>query len=449
MEDTFHWGVSSSAPQSEGATFQDGKGLTIWDEFSFKRKNIKGAHTPEVSCSFYFRYKEDIELMREMNIPNFRFSISWARVLPNGTGHINQKGIDFYDRLTDCCLENNITPWVTLYHWDLPYALELKGGWTNREIVHWYSEYVQLMLSKLGDRVKYWMALNEPLVFTGAGYFLGVHAPGRKGMENFLAAVHHAALAQSNGIRLIKEYDQNLQAGTTFSVSPVTPFSNSKKDLLASIKTDALLNRLFLEPLLGYGYPVHSLPFLQRIEKYIKNNDESQLKTIPDFVGLQNYTREVVKYSWLTPYLNSKQVDARARKAEHTQLNWEVYPEGIYEILKQVNAYPEIKSIIITENGAAFPDKLINAEVNDAKRKHFLQRYIQNVLKAKRDKIKVDGYFIWSFSDNFEWAEGYFPRFGIVYIDYKNQKRIIKESGKWFSQMIKEFINCEHEVPSC
>ncbi len=384
--------------------------------------------------------------MRTLQIPNFRFSVSWPRVLPQGMGHKNQKGLDFYDRLTDCCLQHHITPWVTLYHWDLPYALELKGGWTNRDIIYWFSDYVQLMLTKLSDRVKHWMVLNEPMAFTGAGYFLGIHAPGRKGMDHFLPAVHHAVLAQSLGIRIIKDHDAELHAGTTFSGSWISPESMTRNNIQAAEKADALLNRLFLEPLLGYGYPIQSLPFLQKLDKYIRNGDQELMVTIPDFVGLQNYTREVVKYNWMTPYLNLKIVDAKTRKAPHTMLNWEIYPEGIYKLLKKINNYPEVRSIIVTENGAAFPDMPIHDKVNDVERIHYLQSYIQSVEKARAEHIKVDGYFLWSFTDNFEWAEGYFPRFGMVYIDYEQQRRIVKESGRWFSRLINTIHTATPEI---
>lgn len=438
MKEDFYWGVATSAPQSEGAAFLEGKGASIWDTFSAGRNKIAGRHTPQVSNDFYHRYAEDIGLMKSLHIPNFRFSIAWPRVLPEGTGAVNHKGLDFYDRLTDHCLANNITPWATLYHWDLPQVLEDKGGWTNRDIVKWFSDYIHVMLSKLGDRIQHWMVLNEPLVFTGAGYFLGVHAPGRRGMDNFLAATHHAALAQATGIKIIKQFHSALQAGTTFSCSMTSPYSDGLKDKGAAERADALLNRLFIEPLLGYGYPVKELPFLNRIEKYFKKDDEALLVASPDFIGIQNYTREVIKHSWMTPYLKAKPIDPRSRRVNHTMMNWEIYPEGIYHILKQFNQYKEVNAIIVTENGAAFPDKVINGEVDDVPRITYLKSYIEQVLKAKNEGVKVKGYFLWSFTDNFEWAEGYFPRFGIVYIDYEKQQRIVKKSGKWFSQMIQQ-----------
>lgn len=432
----FHWGVASSALQTEGAAFLEGKGPSIWDEFSSRKGKIKGRHTPETANSFYFHYLEDLDIIKELNIPNFRFSISWPRVLPQGTRNINSKGIDFYDRLIDACLERGINPWVTLYHWDLPLQLEMKGGWNNRDVIFWFQEYTELILKKLGDRVQHWMVLNEPLVFTGAGYFLGIHAPGKKGMTNFLSAAHHASIAQAVGIRQIKEHNSNFNVGTTYSCSWITPHSNSFNDQQAAIRVDALMNRFFIEPLLGYGYPTKELPFLKEIEKFYLKDDETLLKANPDFIGIQNYTREVVKHSWFTPYINAKLIDAKTRQVPHTLLNWEIYPEGIHSLIHKYAAYPEVKNVIVTENGAAFPDQITEGTIHDYQRIEYLKNYMVQINRARIDCSKFSGYFVWSLHDNFEWAEGYYPRFGLVHIDYTNQKRTIKESGYWYKNHI-------------
>jgi beta-glucosidase len=443
MASEFIWGTASSAYQTEGATTWDGKGPSIWDAFCKKKGAIALGHSGRVATEFYLRYKDDLALMQAMGIENFRFSVSWPRVLPEGTGFINQKGIGFYDRLVDACLEKNITPWITLYHWDLPQFLELKGGWTNRDVINWFAEYSSLMLKKLGDRVNNWMVLNEPVVFTGAGYFLGVHAPGKKGVKNFLPAVHHTALAQAEGVRIIRDVIPNANIGTTFSCSQISPYSSSELDLNAVTRVDALLNRLFVEPLLGKGYPLDALPFLSRIEEYYKDGDEQRLKAIPDFIGIQNYTREVVRHSRWTPYMKAKIINARDRKVKHTVMNWEVHPPSLYEMIKKFNAYPEVKNIIVTENGAAFHDQLLEDSVHDVERTQFLKECIEQVEKAKEEGCKIGGYFVWSFTDNFEWSEGYFPRFGIVYVDYPTQRRIIKTSGKFYSSILS---NKKHSV---
>lgn len=438
-EQSFYWGIASSAPQTEGAASEDGRGPSIWDEFSNKKKRIAGNHTPAISTSFYHRYPDDIKLIQALGIPNFRTSIAWPRIFPEGNGHANTKGIDFYDRLTDTCLAHNITPWYTLFHWDLPQALENKGGWTNRNTVEYFADYASFILRKLGDRVQHWMALNEPLAFTGAGYFFGVHAPGRKGMDSFLPAMHHAGLAQAEGIRRIKA--EGKTAGTTFSCSWVTPATDKEKDQLAAIRTDALLNRLFPELLLGYGYPTNDLPFLNKAEKYFKAGDEQRLKSIPDFIGIQNYTREVVQHSWWTPYIRAGILPAKKRNVATTMLNWEIYPQGIRQLLHKFNNYPEVKSIIVTENGAAFEDKIIEGEITDSARTHYLQEYINEVLKARNEGVKVNGYFAWSLTDNFEWAEGYYPRFGLIHVNFSNQVRTIKTSGKFYGELVRANIS--------
>ncbi len=433
----FKWGVSTAAYQVEGAWDSNGKGKSIWDAFAnTKGKTFKG-HTGNVACDFYRRYTHDIILMAQMKIPNFRFSLSWSRIIPDGTGKVNPLGIEFYNRLIDFCLELGIEPWITLYHWDLPYELEKKGGWTNREIIKWFGDYVELCVRHFGDRVKHWMVLNEPMVFTGAGYFLGVHAPGRKGLNSFLAAAHHAAMCQAEGGRIVRSLQPGAHVGTTFSCSSIHPDTNSVQDSMAAVRIDALLNRMFVEPLAGLGYPVNDLKLLQRLEPFIKDGDESKLAFDMDFIGVQNYTREVVTLSHFIPLLWAKVIKAEKRNVEATDMNWEVYPESIYEMLVKFSKYKNFKEIIVTENGAAFPDDLIVGKIHDTKRINYLDQYINQVLRAKHEGVNVNGYFVWSFTDNFEWAEGYKPRFGLVYIDFDTQERIIKDSGHWYSRHIK------------
>lgn len=434
----FTWGVASSAYQTEGACLEDGKGLSIWDSFTRLKGKIKGGESGNHATSFYHRYIQDIILMEFLGIQNFRFSLSWSRLLPEGAGPVNDKGIEFYNNLIDFCLECGIAPWVTLYHWDLPQALEDKGGWTNRDVLRWFEDYVSLCIRLFGDRVSNWMVLNEPLAFTGAGYFLGLHAPGKKGLSNFLPAVHHAALCQSIGARTIKSIDGRLQVGTTFSCSPVDPADGTKLSVEAAQRVDVLTNRLFVEPLLGLGYPWRELKVLEGIERYMKDGDESLLPAETDFIGLQNYTREVVCFSTILPYLNARLVKGSKRGVPTTAMDWEIYPEGIYRVLKRFDAYKGIKKIIITENGAAFNDKLENGHVEDLCRIQFFEQYLAQVLRARLEGVKVEGYFAWSLTDNFEWAEGYGKRFGLVYVDYPTQRRIVKSSGFWFQQFLQK-----------
>ncbi|MHB1178771.1 MAG: GH1 family beta-glucosidase [Daejeonella sp.] len=432
----FKWGASTAAYQVEGGHDTDGKGSSVWDVFSDRKGKILGGHHGKVACDFYNLYPEDIALVKKLNIPNLRYSISWSRILPAGTGSINQKGIDFYERLIDKTLENGIDPWLTLYHWDLPHALELKGGWTNRDIISWFGEYAEICAKLFGDRVKHWMVMNEPMVFTGAGYFLGIHAPGRTGLKNFLPAVHHSILSMSEGGRILKNMLADAEIGTTFSCSYIEPYSSRPKDIEAAKRADTLINRLFIEPVLGLGYPVNDLPVLEKLYKYFRPGDEDKMACDFDFIGIQNYTREIVKYSMFTPYLKASLVSAKSRKVPITSMSWEVYPASMYEMIKKYNAYSGIKKIYITENGAAFPDKIINNEINDVQRMQYIQENLEQILKARGEGLNVEGYFVWTLTDNFEWAEGFHPRFGLIYVDFETQQRIIKSSGHWYARFL-------------
>ncbi|MEO6523219.1 MAG: GH1 family beta-glucosidase [Mucilaginibacter sp.] len=433
--DDFEWGVSTAAPQIEGSLDTDGRGRSIWDVFTQKKGKVLNGHKADIACDFYNRYAEDIALIKQLNIPNFRFSIAWPRIMPDGTGEVNPEGIAYYNRIIDECIRQGVEPWVTLYHWDIPHELEVKGGWTNREVVTWFSNYVKVCADAFGDRVKHWMVMNEPAVFTGAGYFLGIHAPGRTGIKNFLPAVHHAVLCMAAGGRILRETLPNAQIGTTFSCSHIEPYSLNARDVAAAKRADVFFNRLFIEAVSGMGYP-DDIKVLKRIKQYMLPGDEALMKFDFDFIGIQNYTREIVKASFLIPYIGARLVKAEHRKVQLTDMKWEVYPQAIYNVIKKFDAYPFIKKLIITENGAAFPDQISDGKVDDPKRIKYLQDHIAQVLKAKNEGCKIAGYFVWTLTDNFEWAEGYHPRFGLIYIDFKTQQRTIKGSGLWYSKFL-------------
>jgi len=432
----FLWGVSTAAFQIEGAHDADGKGSSIWDVFTSQKGKIKNGHHAITACDFYNCYQDDINLIKELNIPNFRFSISWPRIMPTGVHPVNQAGIDYYNKIIDSLLASGIEPWITLYHWDLPHELEIKGGWTNRESVSWFKEYVEVCVQYFGDRVKNWMVINEPSVFTGAGYFLGIHAPGKKGITNYLKAIHHVTLATSAGAKIIRERVPDAHIGTTFSCTHIEPATENAKDVEAAKRVDTLLNRTFIEPILGLGYPQKDLPVLKKLNNYILDDDLNNLAFDFDFIGLQCYTREVVKHSILTPYIGAELISAEKRNVISTEMGWEVYPPAMYHILKKFNEYDGIKKIIITENGAAFPDTVQNGKVHDIKRTHFIQDNLEQILKAKQEGLNVEGYFVWSLTDNFEWAEGYNARFGLIHVDFETQKRTIKNSGLWFKDFL-------------
>lgn len=430
--DDFHWGVATSAYQIEGK--RKGKGESIWDRFTGKPGNVKDKTSGKKAIDFYHRYESDLKLLKDLNFKNFRFSFSWPRILPDGTGRVNEKGIDFYNRMIDTCLELGIEPWSTLYHWDLPQKLEDQGGWANRDILSWFSEYTDLCTRKFGDRISHWMVLNEPAGFTTLGYLSGMHAPGQSSINKFLASVHHACLCQAEGGRIIRNNVKSSHIGTTFSCSYTEPYKSFKSHHNAARRLDVMLNRLFIEPSLGMGYPYNELPFLQKIEKYIKPRDSDKLIFDFDFIGLQNYFRVISRPS-LLPFIWANHVKPR-EPAELTEMGWEVAPEGIYKIIMQFSKYP-VKEIIVTENGAAFRDHLVDGRIRDQKRIDYYKRYLHNVLRAKNEGANVKGYFAWTFIDNFEWAEGFRPRFGIVHNDFKTQERTVKDSGYWFKEFLK------------
>jgi beta-glucosidase len=432
----FKWGVATAAYQIEGAWNVDGKGLSIWDTFSHNPKNIKTKETGDVACDFYNRYPDDLKILKSLNMQVFRFSLSWSRIFPEGIGTVNPKGVEFYHKVIDKCLELGLEPWITTYHWDLPQALQDKGGWANREIITWFSEYVDFITKEYGGKVKNWMVLNEPMAFVAVGNLMGMHAPGKRSLSTFAAATHYATMCQAEGGRIIRRNVPNAHVGTTFSCSAVMPKSDAPRHKKAARKMDALLNRLFLEPALGMDYPTDWKVF-KKIRKYVQPGDMEKAKFDFDFIGVQNYTRLMARFSIWPPILWANQVKPKKLSDNITQMNWEVYPEGIYKVLKQFAAYKNMPPLYVTENGAAFPDVVEGEHVHDAKRVQYFKDYLEQVLRAKKDGVDVRGYFVWSLMDNFEWAEGYMPRFGLVNIDFETQKRTIKDSGLFFREFLK------------
>lgn len=433
----FLWGVATAAAQIEGTSDMYGKGPSIWDTFSAKNGKIKKGHKINAACDFYHRYREDIALVKVLGFKIFRFSIAWSRILPYGKGEINQEGIRFYHNVIDECLENGITPYITLYHWDLPQALEDEGGWTSFSINAAFNAFVSICALEFGDKVKNWIIINEPFGFTSLGYMLGVHAPGRTGLSNFFSAVHHTALAQAEGGKILRAEISKANIGTTFSCSEILPNTQSDSDIIAAKRVDCLMNRLFIEPTLGLGFPTADWDLLEKFQiEYGTWRHIDRYKFDFDFIGLQNYFPLTVKYNAFIPVIQAWEVKAKSRKKPHTAMGWEINPDSFYNIINQFAAYTGVKNIIITENGAAYHDKIIDGTVNDAERIAYFQLYLTALLKAKNDGLPVTGYMAWTLMDNFEWAEGFNARFGLVYNDFKTQQRTIKDSGYWWQKFL-------------
>ena len=436
--DDFTWGVATASYQIEGGWDADGKGPSIWDTFTHrKRRPIPTVFTGEngdEACDFYHRYEPDLEIMGGLGVGANRFSVSWPRVLPNGTGRVNEAGLDFYSRVVDATLANGMEPWLTLYHWDLPQALQDRGGWVNRDIVGWFEEYVGVMADRLGDRVKHWMIFNEPLSFCGGGYLLGMHAPGIVGPRPFMAAVHHVNLCQSAAARVVRDRVPGAVVGTTHVIGPVEARGPSAIHQRAKRAMEAITHGIFLEPNLGLGYPTDDNPVVGQVERFIRAGDDEAVKVDFDFIGAQYYASVL---AFPVPYLGGLATRKPGIKGgDRDQMGHWLNPAGLYDAVALLDAYDRYPSIVVTENGMSLPDAVEggpeDGRVHDLRRIDYLRKHIAQVGRARADGMAVDGYFYWSFMDNFEWSLGYRPRFGLVHVDFGTQRRTIKDSGHWF-----------------
>ncbi|MGQ9456809.1 MAG: GH1 family beta-glucosidase [Anaerolineae bacterium] len=434
----FTWGAATAAYQIEGAWDEDGKGPSIWDVFCRVPGAIQDGDTGDVACDHYHRWREDVALMRELGLRAYRFSVSWPRVLPEGRGKVNRPGLDFYDRLVDALLAADIQPFVTLYHWDLPQALQEEGGWPVRDTARRFADFADVVSRRLGDRVRHWITLNEPWVVAYAGYGNGYHAPGIRNPLAAVQATHHLLLAHGLAVPVLRENgDAATQVGITLNLSPVHPASDRPADEGAARRYDGFLNRWFLDPLFRRRYPED---MLEMLGSALPDGYEEDLETIAvpvDFLGVNNYTRTVVADDPDSVVVETREVKPTGRP--YTEMGWEVYPEGLYEILTRVHRDYAPPCIYITENGAAFADQ-VDAEgrVHDAQRVGFLREHIAQAHRALEEGVPLAGYFVWTLLDNFEWAYGYSKRFGIVYVDFATQERIVKDSGIWYRGVIAE-----------
>lgn len=430
--DEFVWGVATAAYQIEGSPEADGKGPSIWDRFSHRPGTIADGSTGDVATDSYRRFPEDVALVGAMGFDAYRFSLSWPRIQPDGRT-VNRKGLDHYQRVVDSCLGAGVEPWITVYHWDLPQALEDRGGWTNRDIVEVFADYVGLVGQVLGDRVRNWMIFNEPLSFTMLGYLLGEHAPGRLGLNNYLPAMHHVNLATAQGVRAMRAADPDGIVGTTHYLT--APIGTGPGPLLAQRAeraANALLNRSFLEPGLGLGYPSDDAPILRMMRRYMRDGDVEACRTDLDFLGVQYYTRLRAPFRpipglWTIPVMGDDP------DLDKTSLGWEIRPEGLGLVLDMVHAYDRYPRIVVTEGGASFDDVPSGGRIHDDRRIAYYESHLAQVRAAIDRGIPVDGYFCWSLMDNFEWTEGLRARFGLVHVDFQTQHRTIKDSGYWFA----------------
>lgn len=437
----FRWGVATASYQIEGAWSADGKGPSIWDTFTHRRRwpipTVRTGENGDVACDFYHRYPDDVGLAAGIGFNAKRFSISWPRVLPAGIGAVNPAGLDFYSRVVDACLERGLEPWITLYHWDLPQVLQERGGWANRDIVGWFSDYTAAVAAHLGDRVKRWMVFNEPLSFCAGGYLIGVSAPGIISRRKFLASVHHVNLCQAAAAGVLRDRVPGAIVGTTHVTLPIRATGTSPRHERARRSLDAFMNRVYVEPNLGLGYPTADCPFLRPIERCVRQGDDTAIQVDFDFIGAQYYTRVLAPPLPLPLIRTLPRLGADFRRYDINAMGQTSQPDGIHEALTRLHEYKRFPSIVVTENGTAVPDEVEGERVHDVRRIDYYRRHLAQVLRAKRDGVPVDGYFCWSLIDNFEWAEGYEPRFGLIHVDFASQRRLIKDSGLWFRRLLR------------
>lgn len=437
----FRWGAGTYSYQVEGAANEDGRGESIWDRFCAIPGTILNNESGLVACDHYHRYPEDVRLLKQLGVHMYHFSIAWPRIIPQGRGMVNQRGLDFYDRLIDTLLEAGIEPYATLYHWDLPQALQDQvGGWASRETAYAFADYVDVVAQQFGDRVHNWLTLNEPAVTAFEGHEEGIHAPGLRDARLAWQTSHHFLLAHGLAVQVLRvRGNANTRVGITLNFTHIDPATSSEEDAAAVRFIDGKMHRWFLDPVFRGAYPVDVLVRLGNIAPRTEAGDMQIIAQPLDFLGANYYTRFVLRHD---PNTSDEFPAVYAAGAEHTAMGWEVYPRGIYDMLLRLHREYAIPQIYLVENGAAFPDVVeADGSVHDPRRINYLREHLLQIHAALAEGVPLAGYSVWSLLDNFEWSLGYSMRFGIIYVDYPTQKRIMKASGYWYRDVI-----ATHEV---
>lgn len=438
----FLWGAATSAYQIEGAAFEDGRGPSIWDAFARQPGAVYQGETGDRAADHYHRVKDDVELMAELNLKAYRFSISWPRILPQGCGPVNNKGLDFYDRLIDLLLEKQICPVATLYHWDLPWALQKLGGWKKRETVEAFAEYAEIVARRLGDRVPWWITLNEPFCSAYFGHGIGTHAPGERNIQEAIYVGHNLLLAHAKAVaRLRASVQVPARIGITLNLTPVFVADESSAAQEGAERADVLYNRWFLDPIFRGAYPERLFQDLGVNPPAIESTDMALISAPLDFLGVNYYSRALIRSRRGVmigqPVSEMYEQVVPVPGASYTETAWEIYPQGLREVLLRVQKDYAPPLILVSENGAAFADQLNSKNnVPDTRRVQYLRDHIQELEEVCAQGVPLCGYFAWSLLDNYEWTDGYSKRFGLIYVDFATQRRIIKESGHWYAAFI-------------
>src|SRR3954451_5395243 len=440
--DGFAWGTATASYQIEGAVDEDGRSPSIWDTFSHTPGKVENGDTGDVADDHYHRYQEDVELMASLGVGWYRFSLAWPRLIPAGSGAINDKGLDFYSRLIDALLDKGIQPWVTLYHWDLPQVLQDRGGWPERDTAQRFADYAVAVHERLRDRVRHWTTLNEPWVSAFLGYAVGRHAPGIQDGEAALRAAHHLMLGHGLAVEAMRAADPEARYGITLNLSPVNPASEDAVDVDAARRADGLSNRIFLDPLVKGAYPHDVLEDVRGITdaSHIQDGDEARIAVPLDFLGINYYFRAVVRggserRNGEQPWPGQDDIETVSRGLPQTEMGWEIDADGLYDILTRVaRGYPGVP-LYVTENGAAFADeKSADGHVHDPRRIEYLDAHFRAAHRAISDGVDLRGYFVWSLMDNFEWSFGFSKRFGLIHVDYETLERTPKDSARWYAE---------------
>ena len=441
----FVWGAATAAYQIEGGAFEDGKGLSIWDTFSHTGGKIYSGQNGDCACDHYHRLEENLDIMKKIGLKGYRFSVSWPRIIPNGTGEVNEKGIDFYNRLIDGLIQRGIEPCMTLYHWDMPYSLHLQGGWLNDNSPEWFGEYAALIKERFGDRVHNFITFNEPQVFIGCGYLTGAHAPGYKlGTAEIMRMSHNVLKAHGKAVLALRNGSE-CKIGFTGASGPAAPVSNSREDIdaarrnyffssqQASQQAFVFSDSFWFDPVLKGKYPQWVYDFDEINKPDISDKDMELISQPIDFIGLNIYNGRYISADGEA----EKTIPLKDGSAK-TAFGWPVTPEVLY--WGPYFFYERYKKpIVITENGMSCHDwESVDGKVHDPNRIDYMQRYLRELKKAADDGVDIDGYYTWSLMDNFEWASGYNERFGLVYVDYQTNKRILKDSAYWYNKIIED-----------
>ena len=434
--DGFLWGAATSAYQIEGSPLADGAGPSIWQRFSHSPGLVRNGENGDVACDHYRRYEDDVRLMRELGLNAYRFSVSWSRVLPEGKGRVNERGLDFYRRLVDALLENGIRPNVTLFHWDLPAALDDRGGWLNPDIADWFADYASVMFQALDDRVEMWATLNEPWVVTDGGYLHGALAPGHKNLFEAPISAHNLLRAHASAVQAYRAAGKH-RIGIVVNIEPKDPATNLPEDLAAVARADAYMNRQFLDPVIHGRYPEELREVFGEAWPDFPQADLDHIRQPVDFLGINYYTRAVTCNDPTCVPVRAGRV--RQPRHAYTETDWEVYPPGLTNTLVWVKENYGDLPLYVTENGSAFydPPSVDGDELSDPLRVDYLRRHLLAAHDAMNKGVDLRGYFAWSLLDNFEWSLGYSKRFGIVHVDFETQRRTPKASARLYSEVIR------------